>query len=99
MTHRLYKVMAMAIFGEYTLRLEFDDGAIQVIDFAPILFGELYGPLRDLNLFNQVALDPVAHTVIWPNGADFDPETLRHWPDYVEELSARVRGKRTAAVA
>lgn len=99
MTHRLYKVVSLMIVGEYTLRLEFDDGATQIIDFTPVLFGELFGPLRDLVLFNQVTLDPVAHTVTWPNGADFDPETLRHWPDYVDELAARVRARSIADVA
>jgi hypothetical protein len=60
--------------------MEFDDGAEQTVDFLPVLAGELYGPLRDLQLFNQVALDPEAHTLVWPNGADFDPATLHDWP-------------------
>ena len=39
-----------------TLRVTFDDTTTQVIDFSPILAGELYGPLRDVALFNQVQL-------------------------------------------
>src|SRR5579863_2157903 len=31
-----------------TLRVGFDDGTEQVIDFQPVLAGELFGPLRDL---------------------------------------------------
>lgn len=31
---------------------------------------------------DQVRLDMEAHTLVWPNDADFDPETLRNWPDY-----------------
>lgn len=27
----------------------------------------------------------------WPNGADFDPETLHHWPQYKDELTARAQ--------
>ena len=30
----------------------------QTINFRPILAGELYGPLRDLTVFNQVRIDP-----------------------------------------
>jgi hypothetical protein len=41
----------------------------------------LYGPLRDLRLFNQVSIDPEVHTLVWPNGADFDPATLHDWPE------------------
>src|SRR5205814_10122803 len=50
-------------------------------DLSPILFGQLFGPLRDLDFFNQVSLDPDFHTLVWPNGADFDPSDLRHWPE------------------
>ena len=49
------------------------------------------GPLREPSLFRQVTLDPIARTLVWPNGADFDPETLRHWPQYKDELAARAQ--------
>jgi Protein of unknown function (DUF2442) len=91
MYHKLYKVIAFEIITDYTIRAEFDDGTEQIIDFRPVLYGEVWGPLQDLTLFNQVALDPVAHTLTWPNGADFDPEMLRNWPEYVDELANRVR--------
>jgi hypothetical protein len=29
------------------------------------------------------------HQITFDDGADFDPETLRHWPRYVDELAAR----------
>jgi len=89
--HKLYKVIHFEIVGDYTIRVEFDDSSEQVIDFKPVLYGEMWGPLKDLSLFNQVELDPVAHTLTWPNGADFDPETLRNWPEYVDELAARMQ--------
>ncbi len=44
-----------------------------------MLTGELYSPLQDLGLFNQVQLDPEISTLVWPNGADFDPATLHDW--------------------
>ena len=31
-------------------------------------------------LFRQVRVDPVVPTIVWPNGADFDPATLHDWP-------------------
>jgi len=80
MTHPIYRVRSVEVVGPYILRVQFDDSTVQVIDFHPILAGELYGPLRDLALFNQVTVDPEVHTLMWPNGADFDPETLHDWP-------------------
>ncbi|MCB9138787.1 MAG: DUF2442 domain-containing protein [Caldilineaceae bacterium] len=89
MAHSLYKVIGVEILDEYTLRVAFDDGAIQVINFEPVLYGAMWGPLREPAFFRRVAIDPIAHTLSWPNGADFDPETLRHWPDCADELAAR----------
>lgn len=91
MYHKLYKVVSFKIVADYTIHVEFDDGTEQVIDFKPVLYGEMWGPLQNLTLFNQVELDPVAHTLTWPNSADFDPETLHNWPEYVDELAARAR--------
>jgi len=88
MSHPIYRVESFKIVGPYTLEVEFDDGTSQVIDFTPVLCGELYGPLNDETLFNQVQIDPEVHTLVWPNGADFDPATLHDWPEYVEELKA-----------
>src|SRR5512132_4443013 len=80
MIHPIYRVVSVAIVAPYTLRVTFNDTTTQVIDFSPILEGELYGPLRDASLFNQVQLDPEVQTLVWPNGADFDPATLHDWP-------------------
>ncbi|MGH7135198.1 MAG: DUF2442 domain-containing protein [Pirellulales bacterium] len=68
--------------------LSFDDGTEQTIDFSPVLEGNLYGPLRDVSLFNQVRLDPEVHTLVWPNGADFDPATLHDWPEKLLEMKS-----------
>jgi hypothetical protein len=90
-THPIYRVIACRIVAPYTLRVGFDDGTEQVIDFSPILAGELFGPLRDLRVFNKVQIDPEVHTLVWPNGADFDPATLHDWPEQVEYLKERTR--------
>jgi hypothetical protein len=76
MCHPLYRVRSFQITGPYTLSVAFDDGSQQTIKFDGVLAGQLFGPLRDLSLFNQVRLDPEVHTLVWPNGADFDPATL-----------------------
>lgn len=87
--HQMYRVTEFAIVDEYTLHIHFDDGSEQTIDFSPILHGPVFGPLRDKSLFNQVQLIDYAGCLEWPNGADFDPETLRNWPRYKDEIIAR----------
>ena len=91
MQHGIYRVESFEIIAPYTLKVRFDDHTEQVIDFEPILFGELFGPLRDLNLFNQVKIDTEVHTLVWPNGGDFDPATLHDWPELIDDLAVRAR--------
>ena len=86
----------MEYTAKHTLRVGFDDGAVRTIDFTPVLTGEIYGPLRDPEFFQQVRIDPEAHTVVWPNGADFDPETLYDWPRH--EAAFRELAERWAGV-
>ncbi|MGO8749916.1 MAG: DUF2442 domain-containing protein [Thermoguttaceae bacterium] len=91
MTHPIYRVLQFRIVKPYTIWVAFDDGAEQVIEFHSVLAGGLFGPLRDLNFFNQVTIDPEVHTLVWPNGADFDPATLHDWPKHSEALALRAR--------
>ena len=86
MIHPIQQVRSFDIISPYTLRIFFEDGIEHTIDFRPILAGELYGPLRDLELFNQVRIDLEVKTLVWPNGADFDPATLHDWPLYEQSL-------------
>ena len=96
MSHPIYRIQSFDIVGPYTLRVCFDDGSEQTIDFQPILAGELYGRLRDLELFNQLRIDPEVETLVWPNGADFDPATLHDWPS--QEQAFRELARRWEAV-
>jgi len=89
--HPIYRVRSFEIVGAYTLCVRFDDNSEQVINFRPVLVGELFGPLRELSLFNQVRIDPEVHTLVWPSGADFDPATLHDWPTYAAALAERAR--------
>ena len=91
MPHPVYRVQSFEITGPYTLRVQFDDDTSREIDFLPVLEGELYGPLRELSLFNRVVIDLEVHTLVWPNGADFDPATLHDWPEHERSLKASAR--------
>ena len=80
MSHEIHRVVAFEKVGPLTLRVSFEDETSQVIDFQPVLKGELYRPLVDPSVFDQVLIDPEVHTLVWPNGADFDPAVRRHKP-------------------
>lgn len=95
MEHPIHRIKAFEIAGPYRLRIEFGDGVVRTIDFRPVLGGELYGPLSDLHRFNSVALDREVHTLVWPNGADFDPATLHDWPE--DEAGMLALARRWAA--
>ena len=82
MKHAMYRVESFEQVGPYTLRITFDDGLCRVVDFEGILFGELFGPLRDPDEFARVKIDPEVRTLIWPLGADFDPAILHDWPEH-----------------
>ncbi len=60
--------------NDYRLRLRFSDGVEGVVDLQPELYGEVFEPLLDRQLFRQVFL--TSRTIEWPNGADFAPEFL-----------------------
>ena len=40
------------------------------------IYGAMFEPLRDPEMFRQASVDPELGTVVWPNGADLSPEFL-----------------------
>lgn len=58
----------------YCLHLTFNNGVVGEVDLEPELYGEIFEPLRNPALFQQVYL--TSRTIEWPNGADFAPEYL-----------------------
>src|SRR3982751_2292638 len=91
MTHPIHRVESFKRIAPYTLCVRFEDNTEQVIDFQPVLRGELFGPLQDVALFNQVRVDPEVRTLVWPNGADFDPATLHDWPEHAEAFASMAK--------
>ncbi|MFN2316411.1 MAG: DUF2442 domain-containing protein [Gemmatimonadales bacterium] len=66
--------------GPCSLRLVFADGVAGELQLASVVQGggPLLAPLRDPAFFALVRVDPEAGTVVWPNGADLDPDVLYH---------------------
>ena len=69
-------VVEVRYLRDYTLWLRFEDGSSGEVDIKPSLKGPVFEPLRDIEFFKQVRIDPEIGTIVWPNGADVAPETL-----------------------
>ena len=91
MEHPVHRVTDFQRVGPFTLRVAFEDGTTQVIDFSAVLAGDIFGPLGDSEVFDQVRLDSEAGSLVWPNGADFDPTTLHDWPEEGPRLADLAR--------
>ena len=63
---------------EYILHLTFSNGEEADLDMKArvVRRGGVFGPLEDIGYFAQVKVDPEAHTLVWPNGLDLDPDVL-----------------------
>jgi len=60
----------------YTLQVTFNTGVVKLVDLQHELDGEVFEPLKQIDVFRQVAVNPDTKTIEWANGADFAPEFL-----------------------
>ena len=86
------RVSAVAVLGDYLLRVEFRDGSAGTVDLSELVAssGGVFVPLRDVQRFAEVRADADAGTITWPYGADIDPDvlyTMVHGPDATSTAS------------
>lgn len=71
------RIVSVEPLEGFALRLAFDDGTERVVDLEGELWGPVFEPLRENpELFRQVRVDEELGTIVWPNGADMDPDVL-----------------------
>jgi hypothetical protein len=71
-----YDVLEARYLHDYVVWLRFRDGTAGEIDLSPVLWGEVFEPLKDVEYFRQFTVHPIFLTLTWPNGADIAPEYL-----------------------
>ena len=76
MSSRLPRVRSVEVPRDFVLRVVFDDGSCREVDLTGELWGEMFEPLRDAAMFRRAAVNTELGTVVWPNGADLDPDVL-----------------------
>jgi|SRR5688572_10092340 len=90
---RIPVVVSAKVRGPYSVFLVFDDGVSKQVNLRSFLWGPVFVPMLDPAEFAKLKVDHDARTIVWPNGADFAPETLYLLPD---ERDARPRRRRRA---
>lgn len=59
------------------VRLGFTDQTGRIVDLGQFLNGPIFDPVRrDRGFFRAVTVDQELGTIVWPNGADIDPDVL-----------------------
>ena len=73
----LKDIVAAEALPNHRLRLTFEDGVEGEVDVAALVAYEgVFAPLADPAHFEAVRVDPASGTVVWPGGADLDPDAL-----------------------
>lgn len=73
----LIDVVAVEVIPPYSLRLRFADGAEGDVDVAALVsFTGVFADLADPARFAEVTVSPDLGTIVWPTGADLDPDVL-----------------------
>ncbi len=71
------ELVAVEVTGSHRLRISFADGVEGELDVSKLVpFDGVFAPLRDPVEFRKARLDPELGTVVWPSGADLDPDVL-----------------------
>jgi hypothetical protein len=74
----LVRIRQVEVLDGFTVRLGFTDGSSKVVDLEPYMRGPVFEILRrDPALFRAVGVDAELGTIVFPNGADIDPDVLR----------------------
>lgn len=72
------RITGVRVTGRFQLSLDFTDGSTGAVDLSSWIEGRggVFGALQDQAYFARVSVDLDAGTIVWPNGADLDPDML-----------------------
>lgn len=70
------KLRSAVYVGGYTIHVRFADGTESDVDLESEIWGDVFEPLEDAEVFRTFVLDEGLNTITWPSGADLAPEFL-----------------------
>jgi hypothetical protein len=62
---------------DFRVWVSFDDGTEGEINLENSFSGPVFEPLKQVDVFAKLSVDPELETIVWPNGADLAPEFLK----------------------
>jgi hypothetical protein len=71
----MHRVIRVKPLEGFRLQVEFADGVKGDIDVSGRLFGPVFEPLKDWEMFSKASVDEFG-VVCWPNGADLAPDAM-----------------------
>ena len=75
----MVRIRGVEPIGGFRVRLFLTDGSNREVDLGPYLNGPVFEAIRtDPAVFVSVRVDAELGTIVWPNGADIDPDVLIH---------------------
>jgi hypothetical protein len=71
------RIQSVELQGGFAVRLGLTDGSTKTVDLEQYLRGPIFEAIRSNPAeFARVRVDQRAGTIVWPNGADIDPDVL-----------------------
>ena len=102
----LVRIASVKPLRGFKVRLTFINRTQKTLDLEPYLRGPIFAPLRkSKKLFRAVRVDEEIGTIVWPNGADIDPDVLylglqpAAWAKKPRRASPRPTTRRSSRVA
>ncbi|MEI6386311.1 MAG: DUF2442 domain-containing protein [Spirochaetota bacterium] len=70
------EVVGAEYIEDYKIRITLNSGQCGIIDFKDELWGPVFEPLRNIELFRKYQISKAFGTIEWENGADIAPEFI-----------------------
>ena len=87
---KLVRIREAKPLGNYRVQLTLTDSRVVERDLGPMLVGPVFSEIRNHEArFMELRVE--GGTLVWPNGADFDPSTLHDWPQLVDALTSQAK--------
>ena len=84
----MFRIVDVTPLDGYRLHVRFNDGQEGVYAVEPERRGGVFLPLKDLDLFKSVRVNPEFGCIEWPGGIDLCPTSMHEELFAVAELAA-----------